>query len=148
MHIYTKSFSLSTVQSSNNMFALKKSFDRTWSIVQKVSYTISYKLVIGSHTPPPPPPFFLINFLLLLFLWTKSLTHVRVIIDPPYLNMLLMTWGIPRHVRAIDIVTQHFYEVHNSNLAIPELTSVTNKINKLFILLTTNMLYVVELCPL
>ena len=44
-HIYTESFSLRTVQSSNKMFALKKSFDRTWSIVQKVSYTISGKLV-------------------------------------------------------------------------------------------------------
>ena len=161
-HIYTESFSLRTVQSSNKMFALKKSFDRTWSIVQKVSYTISGKLVIGPHTAPTfsSSSSFYFYFYLYIYIYfffnfmNKKALRARMIIDSNYLNPYWWCGGTPRHVKTIGVMTQYFCETYNLNLATPELINVTNKINKLFILLITNifiifnMLYVVELSPL
>ena len=163
-HIYTESFSLRTVQSSNKMFALKKSFDRTWSIVQKVSYTISGKLVIGPHTAPHF--FFFFFFFLFIYIYiyifiylyfnfmNKKALRARMIIDSNYLNPYWWRGVTSGHVKAIGVMTQYFYEAYNLNLTTLELINVINKINKLFILLITNifiifnMLYVVELSPL
>ena len=50
---------------------------------------------------------------------------INVIIDLAYLNPLLMAWDTFGHVRTIRVMAQHFYEIHNSNLVTPELTSVT-----------------------
>lgn len=64
--------------------------------------------------------FFFFNF---FFMNKKCLT--RMIIDSARLNPLLMVWGTFEHIRIIHIVAQHFCEVHDSNLATPELISVT-----------------------
>ena len=49
----------------------------------------------------------------------------RVIIDPVYLNPLLIVWGTSGQVTAIYVVAQHFCEVHDSNPITLELAGVT-----------------------
>ena len=48
-----------------------------------------------------------------------------MIIDPVYLNPLLIVWGTFGQVRAICVVAQHFCEVHDSNPITLELVGVT-----------------------
>ena len=49
---------------------------------------------------------------------------MHVIIDLVHLNLLLMAWNTPDHVRVIYIITQHFCEAHDSNSATPRLANV------------------------
>ena len=60
-----------------------------------------------------------------LFWWTKKKRLKRVIIDPAYLNPVLIAWGTFGQVKAIYVVAQHFCEVHDLNPITPELAGVT-----------------------
>ena len=51
--------------------------------------------------------------------------HTSVIINPGHFNSLMMMQDIPKHIRAIGVMVQHFYKAHDSNLTTPGLVNVS-----------------------
>ena len=48
-----------------------------------------------------------------------------MIIDPTYLNTLLIAWGTFGHIKIIYIVTQYFCKVHDFNSKTSKLITMT-----------------------
>ena len=70
--------------------------------------------------------FFFFFFGRIFFLWWKQKKdHTRVIINPGHFNSLIMMQDIPKHIRAIGVMVQHFYKAHDSNLTTPGLVNVS-----------------------
>lgn len=88
------------------------------------------KLKINSHKPIFNILFSFFSFFLEEYSFfdenkKQKKDHTRVIINPGHFNSLIMMQDIPKHIRAIGVMVQHFYKAHDSNLTTPGLVNVS-----------------------